>query len=128
MDLREKTVLQIEEIVKEYCKNTEPTIVNLAFKKEVDRDYVIETIYPIPNENVTVMITDIRRDWQLPLSGTKDIGNPKLKVMSSEDFEKTFEILGYCVQEKSQIIMSVINRLQNKWEYKGKLKRFHSYQ
>lgn len=127
--LRKKTVLQIEEIVKEYCKTAEPTNVYLTFKKEVDKELMIETKYPIPNENITVMISDIRKDWQLPLAGTKDIGNPKLKEMNREDFEKTFEILSYAVQEESQIIMKVIDRLGlHKWEHEGKLKRFHYYQ
>jgi len=128
-NLREKTVLQITEIVKEYCKTAEPTNVYLAFKKEVDKPLMIETKYPIPNENITVMISDIRKDWQLPLAGTKDIGNPKLKEMSREDFEKTFDILSYTVQEESQIIMKVIDKLGlHKWEHEGKLKQFHYYQ
>jgi hypothetical protein len=101
----------------------------LAFKKEVDNELMIETKYPIPNENIKVMISHIRKDWQLPLVGTKDIGNPKIKDMSREDFEKTFEILSYAVQGKSKIIMNVIDRLGlHKWEHKGKLKWFHYYQ
>ena len=126
---REKIVLQIEEIVKEYCKTADPTNVYLAFKKETDKELTIETRYPIPKANIIVMISDIKKDWQSPLAGTKDIGNPKLKDMSREDFEKTFEISSYAVQEKSQIIMKVIDRLGlHKWEHEGKIKRFHYYQ
>ena len=66
----------------------------LEFKKPVNfkNGYIAEVQLPL-SENPTVMITDVAKDnWQLPCAGTNDTGNPKLKTMSKEDFEKTFTI------------------------------------
>lgn len=117
-DLREITVSNIEGIVREYCRIAKPTNIYLAFKREIDSELVIETKYPLPEENIIVLISDIRKD-----------DYPKSKQMNKGDFEKTFEILSYTVQEESQVIMKVIDKLGlHKWEHEGKLKRFHYFQ
>lgn len=76
-----------------YCK----------FRKEVNfkNGYIVETSYPI-QDFPFVKITDISKDYQEPLvikdhhgniiRETVDIGNPKLKRMSKEEFERVFEI------------------------------------
>ena len=65
----------------------------LEFKKPVDfkNGYIAECSFPI-GKNPLVMITDVSRDWQLPLTGTKDIGNPKLKTMPRKLFHETFKV------------------------------------
>ena len=69
--------------------------VYLTFLKEVNAELIIETKYPIPNNNIVVMITDIRKNWQNPLDITQDIGNPKIKEMDRDTFDKTFKIISY---------------------------------
>lgn len=76
----------------------------LEFKKPVDfkNGYIAQTNFPI-EENPLVMITDISKDqWQLPVVGYNlmtgqycesiDVGNPKLKRMSKEEFNRIFNI------------------------------------
>jgi len=54
--------------------------------------YLAEVILPL-SLNPVVQITDTAKDnWQLPLLETKYVGNPKLKTMTIEDFQKTFKI------------------------------------
>lgn len=53
---------------------------------------IMETAHPI-EAPVIVIITDITKDWQLPLAGTKDINNPKIKEYSLAEFYEKFEIL-----------------------------------
>ena len=101
----------------------QPTNVYLGFKKDINNPLLIETAYPIPNDNITVVISDINKDWQKPVSGSKDIGNPKIKSMSKQEFEHTFDILSYSVQEKSKLMMQLITAfdLQNN-DHEGKIK------
>lgn len=63
----------------------------LKFKKEVDKEYMITTL-DVNKPEITVWIDDIRKDWQLPIEGMK-FNNPKVKKMSKEEFDKTFELL-----------------------------------
>ncbi len=82
-------------------------ILILEFRNPVKfkNGYLAECSFPI-GKNPTVMISDIAKDWQLPLFGTKDIGNPKLKTMTRADFHKTFkithikEIIGYGISQE----------------------------
>lgn len=53
--------------------------------------YIAECEFPI-GDNPLVMVTDVSKDWQLPLLGTKDIGNPKLKTIPRKIFDRTFKI------------------------------------
>ena len=54
--------------------------------------YIAEVILPL-SKTPMVQITDVAKDnWQLPILGTHDVGNPKLKTMSIEDFQRTFKI------------------------------------
>lgn len=65
----------------------------LEFKFPVDfkNGYLAETRYPLEDEPL-VMITDIDKDWQAPIEGTINIGNPKIKRMTKEKFKDTFKI------------------------------------
>ncbi len=51
-------------------------------------------IQAFQNDNgMEVWIDDMAKPaWQLPLSGTKDIGNPKVKQYTLEEFNKHFYI------------------------------------
>lgn len=76
-----------------YCEFIKP----VNFKN----GYIAQTKFPI-EETVTVMITDISKDWQLPLIvifendtqgvAVNKVNNPKLKTISKDDFYKTFKI------------------------------------
>lgn len=77
-----------------YCEFIKP----VNFKN----GYIVQVRYPI-EDNPAVMITDVAKDnWQLPLfitdksvnkiGHTIDVGNPKIKTMSKEDFYKTFRV------------------------------------
>lgn len=74
------------------------------FKKPVNfkNGYIAEVMLPL-TENPVVQITDVAKDnWQLPcivldlggnyIGESVDVGNPKLKKMSLDDFHKTFKI------------------------------------
>ena len=66
----------------------------LEFKFPVDfkNGYIAECRYPLEDEPL-VMITDVAKDsWQLHVLGAIDVGNPKLKRMTKEKFNKTFKI------------------------------------
>ncbi|MES3018218.1 MAG: hypothetical protein V4721_10585 [Bacteroidota bacterium] len=65
----------------------------LEFRKPVNfkNGYIAECHFPI-GKNPLVMITDVSKDWQAPILGTKDIGNPKLKRMPRKLFHETFKI------------------------------------
>lgn len=95
--------------------------IGCAFKKDVSFKfgYGVDCFYPL-GKTPMVQITDYdpKKDWQLPLSGTKDVGNPKLKKMSQKDFNKTFEIT-------SCQFFTDYQRYKNKVYYnKPKLRRF----
>jgi hypothetical protein len=67
--------------------------IGCAFRKPVNfkNGYSVDCFYPL-GDNPTVQINDIAKDWQLPVAGAIDIGNPKLKTMTKADFNKTFKI------------------------------------
>jgi len=65
----------------------------LEFIKPVNfkNGYLAECRFPV-GDSPEVWVHDITKDWQLPLTGIKDIGNPKHKVMDRKTFDKTFKI------------------------------------
>lgn len=66
---------------------------DLSIYKRSKGTLLIESTYPFGDE-VTVFVTDLSKDkWQLPADGTVDVGNPKIKIYSREEFDKTFELL-----------------------------------
>lgn len=71
-------------------------ISTLTFKSGKTIPDTLITLGYSNDPNIKVVYFDnIRRDWQLPLNDTKDIGNPKRKEMSTEEFNNTFEIHEY---------------------------------
>ena len=69
-------------------------LVYVSFRKPVKfkNGYSAITLCPLKKE-VEVWIDYISKDvWQLPLEGTKDFGNPKLKKMSKKEFKNVFKI------------------------------------
>lgn len=69
-------------------------ILILEFRNPVTfkNGYLAECIFPI-GKNPKVQITDIAKDWQLPLEGIDNkFNNPKIKEMTRADFHKTFKI------------------------------------
>ena len=116
-----------------YCYCKKPTNVILEFKNQETQSKIenctISSIYWFNRDEVTMMFDYHDKNWQNPLGGTKDMGNPKLKTMSKEKFNETFKIISYTVQERSRLIMNVIDKFKlHMWECKGKEKRFHHYQ
>lgn len=77
--------------------------IGLAFKKPVNfkNGYIAEWYL----KTKVLSITDISKDWQMPLSGTKDIGNPKIKKMSFFDLFKTFKIDSITIHFKKKYII-----------------------
>ncbi len=66
--------------------------------------YIAEVELPL-SDNPLVTITDIAKDnWQLPIGelndqgvfewSVKDVGNPKVKRMNREMFDRTFKVVG----------------------------------
>lgn len=117
MDLTTKTSLEIRDIITQYCLLAEPNRVFLGFKKDIDKELVIETDYPIPNQKVIVSLWDIRK-----------LGYATFKEMSKDDFEKTFNILSYNVTEKNREIITLINKLELfNFKYNDRSKIFTHY-
>jgi len=131
-DKAQEIIEQLSVLANSYCESVLPTEVYLGFKKPIDKVLIIKTKYPIPDKDILVVITDIYRDWQAPYAGTKEIGNPKLKTLTKDEFEKTFDIISYSVGEKSRFIMSVLSQLNidtvNDFLHNGKPKQIHHYQ
>ena len=93
------------------------------FRKSVNfkNGYLAEVKLPLDKMPI-VQITDISKDWQQPLDGTKDIGNPKLKGMSKKDFRKTFKvthiktIVGYDIKKyKRKLFLNKCLLILMKW-------------
>ncbi len=75
-------------------------VTTLTFRSGKTIPDVMITLGYSNDPNVKVVYFDnIRRDWQLPLSGTKDVGNPKRKEMSTDEFNNTFEEHEYWYKE-----------------------------
>lgn len=104
-----KSLFRRQSEIEKYVKKLTPSEAILFFKKSTDKEYYITTKYPIPDENIQVLLNAIREDF------------PKWKTMNKEDFERTFEIASYNFIEKDYKKLHQIreNKLQLQ-EFKGK--------
>lgn len=68
----------------------------LTFKSGKVIPDVMITLGYSDNPDIKVIYFDnINKNWQLPVNGTKDLGNPKRKEMSLEEFNNTFNVHKY---------------------------------
>lgn len=86
---------------------------NLSFKKPVNfkNGYIAEWY----SKTKMLSITDVAKDWQMPLSGTKDIGNPKIKKMNFFDLFKTFKIDSATIHFKNKYVIIPKKIWRAKW-------------
>ena len=115
-DSRENLIKAMRELAIQYCMEAKPTIVYLGFKKDIDKSYIITTQYPIPQDEVLVQINDV-----------SNCTDPKNKRMSREDFDNTFDVLSYGVEEKREIIEIIGWDYFNAGEYMGKKKFVYNF-
>ena len=84
---------------KSYKKNyyeLEEGLSTLTFKSGKVIPDVMIILGHSDNPDIKVVYFDnIRKNYQLPINGTKDIGNPKRKEMSTEEFNNTFNVHKY---------------------------------
>ena len=128
-EIRNELLDKLKDTITIYCQKQEPDNVFLKFKDEKKNKerLIIETLYPIPNDNIRIMFSGMDKDWQTPLFGTYDIGNPKFKIVTREEFDKTFDIISYAVHEK-RVIMNLIEAFKiNSFKHNGLWKEFHEY-